>query len=205
MTTEKKKKIKQLLRVLATIVGAMLLFGCGTLVGLISTVPVSQSAVVLTVVPTEIYVPRLNTTEANATNEAAIVPLPTAAPQPTAAPVPTRTPAPTSTPAPLTAGDIERHRNSLTNLQRDLYEQEVVGEIIWFKGQISEVLSNGDVLLDDSSMSWNLVRLQGIPLEVATALSKDQLFEGLGVVSEVSSGFLGLGMSIDIWVTSWNN
>ena len=206
--TAKAKKRKTML-VIVGIIAAVIIFGCSSCLlaprllprGSVTSTPRG------TVTPTGGYVPKMVTTMANATREASIVPIvssvPTTTPQPNPTMPPTVTPVPT--PSCLTPGDIEHQRNTLTDMQREAYEQEIVGATVCFRGQVSEVYPDGDITLDESSMNWNLARLQGVPYDVGITLHKDQFFEGTGTVTEVSNGFLGLGMSIDIWVTSWGH
>lgn len=179
---KKKKTVKQLLKILATLVGAILLFGCGMIVGVMSTAPAPQRVVA----PAEIYVPALIPTEVNTTNEAAI-------------PVPTATLIPT--PTYLTVATIEQERGALTDIQKGQYDQDVLGKVIQFHGQVTEVTETGHVLTDEGGL-FTVVCLLGIPRDSAVTLAKGQTISGMGTVAEVAT-FLGL--RIEIQVTSWNN
>ena len=129
--------------------------------------------------------------------------LPEAPAVPTRASAPGKVAEPTSfpTPAYLTVARIEQERKDLTDIQKEQYDQNVLGEVIQFKGRVLDVHEDGDVLLDEGGL-FTLVRLLGIPKDAAITLQKDQLIEGMGTVAEVGS-FLGL--TIEIQVTSWNN
>jgi len=117
------------------------------------------------------------------------------------APVEVVEPTPFPTPAYLTVDAIEQERRALTDIQKEQYDQDILGEVIQFRGQVLEVNENGSVLIDEGGF-FAVVKLLGIPKDVAITLQKDQLIEGMGTVADV---YTFLGLVLEIQVTSWNN
>ena len=135
----------------------------------------------------------------------ASVPVPTSVPEAEASPTPTGIPIPTQTPVPapvhLTVATFEQERSALTDIQKEQYDQDVLGEVIQFRGQVTEVSTDGGVYTDEGGL-FTLVKLLGIPKDVAITLQKDQLIEGMGTVVDVDTFLI---LTIEIQVTSWNN
>lgn len=129
-------------------------------------------------------------------------PQPTETPRLANIPFPTvRVPTPTNTPHPtpaiLTCEDIERARDETTDLQWENYTQEIVGEWIYFAGEIIEVYDDGRVQIDDCEGFLNVCMLYEIPLDVAVTFDLGQPIEGVGTVREVGT-FLGLYVWINV-------
>jgi len=204
----KAKKRKTTLTIVG-IIAAVVIFGCSSCLLAPRLLPRGSATSTPrgTVTPTEGYVPKMVTTEANATNKAAIIqptlPIVTSTPEPEVIPTPIATLIPT--PTCLTPGEIGLYRDGLTDLQRAQYDQDILGEIIQFKGQVEEVAENGTVLLQDNSPGVDFIRLKNIPLDVAMSLEKGQYLEGAGTITDVSDVFFGLLVRIEIQVMSWSN
>lgn len=110
-------------------------------------------------------------------------------------------PTPFPTLACLTVARIEQERGALTDLQKEQYDQSILGEVIKFHGQISEVNEDGSVFIDEGGF-FTMVRLLGIPKDEAIALHKGHLISGMGTVVDVDTLLL---LTIEVQVTSWNN
>lgn len=122
------------------------------------------------------------------------------APAPTKIYVPSLT-TPLPVPSYLTVARIEQEREALTDLQQVQYDQSILGEVIQFHGQVTEVSEDGSVLIDEGGF-FTIVTLLDIPADVTITWHKGHLVEGMGTVADVDT-FLGL--MIEIQVTSWNN
>lgn len=172
---EKAKRNKKLWTIVLLVLGASFFCCCGVILARQGASPDGTPAAIA---PAE---------------EVTVMPTPSRTSVPTAVP----TTIPTATPLWKTVADIERERAALTDLQRDAYDQAVLGEVIKFEGQVIEVHSDGDVQIDDGQRFGTVVILHGIPQEIAIGLDKDQLVSGMGLVVECSS-FLGLHLEIEV-------
>ena len=118
--------------------------------------------------------------------------------------MPTPTPAPTWMPSDSenpwkTVAQIETEIEGLTDLQREAYEDELVGQTVRFEGSVTEVYGDGEVLIDDGTSLWTTVRLTGLSHDTAMSIQQGSLLSGEGVVTDVSQVF---GLSLEIQVTS---
>lgn len=122
---------------------------------------------------------------------------------PTRVPTPEEIEGPTPFPAPtyLTVAHIEQERENLTDIQKEQYDQSILGETIQFHGQVIEVYEDGDVAIDDGG-AFTSVRLLGIPKDVAITFNKGHLIEGMGTIADIDTFLI---LMIEIQVTSWNN
>jgi len=133
--------------------------------------------------------------------------IPTLTPEPTEVPLtPTPYPAPTPTLLPtatfLTVGAIKDQREELTDLQRELYDQNIIGEVVRFAGRVSEVYEDGSISIDDGSDRSIVVTLHGVPYDTALGIQKNQLVRGTGTVTELYWGLFGIFFHVDLQVTS---
>lgn len=106
-------------------------------------------------------------------------------------------PAASPTPDVLTVAAIEAEKKKLTDLQWETYRQELVGQLVRFGGEVIEVYDDGRVQIRDGKGILTVTILYEIPLDVAAALSKDQMVRGAGRVREVDTT-LGLAVWIDV-------
>lgn len=135
-----------------------------------------------------------------------VVLVPDVEPTPTRAvrvstPVDVDEPTPFSTPAYLTVARIEQERKALTDIQKEQYDQGILGEVIQFRGQVVEVSEDGKVSIDEGA-AFTSVQLSGIPRDVAMTFNKGHLIEGMGTVADVDTFLI---LMIEIQVTSWND
>ena len=124
-----------------------------------------------------------------ACGETEIVPEPTVMSGPTATPEPT--PYWTTVPA------IENAADAMTDLQKDQYYLDALGETVRFNGKVQEVHSDGSVTLDGGENFWSVIRLENIPMDFARTLNKDQYISGEGTLSGVENIIL-LTFAIDV-------
>ncbi len=110
-------------------------------------------------------------------------------------------PTPFPTPAYLTVARIEQERKALTDIQKEQYDQDILGEVIQFKGQVIEVYEDGRVSIGGGGF-FTVITLLGIPKDAAITLQKDQLIEGEGTVVGVDTFLL---LTIEIQVTYWGS
>lgn len=150
----------------------------------------------------------LSRTPGDEKNEVIGTPAPTSAPLPTNTPAPptntpqpTDTPEPTNTPTPalLTARDIERKRDELTDLQWDEYTVGLIGKEIRFSGRVVEVYDDARVLVKFASAKKLMTSgtLHGLSVDRARRLNQGQIVKGVGRIREVDV-FLGLDILIDV-------
>lgn len=109
-------------------------------------------------------------------------------------------PTPVPTPAYLTVARIEQERKALTDIQKEQYDQGILGEVIQFHGQVVEVSEDGKVSIDEGA-AFTSVQLSGIPRDVVMTFTKGHLIEGMGTVADVDTFLI---LMIEIQVTSWN-
>ena len=137
------------------------------------------------------------TYKATATAQAIAEATEAARPTDTPAPPSPPTEAPTPTLALLTCEDIEKKHKELTDLQWDVYRQEIIGERIRFAGKVLEVYDDGKVHIREGKGLLTGCILHGIPLDVAAALDKDQFVQGVGTVRDVDT-LLGLRVHVNV-------
>lgn len=120
---------------------------------------------------------------------------------PTRAAVSTVEPTLFPTPAYLTVAAFEQERSALTDIQKEQYDQDILGKNIQFCGQVVDVYEDGSISIDEGGF-FTTVKLLGIPKNVAITLQKGQLIEGMGTVADVDTLLI---LVLEIQVTSWNN
>ena len=118
--------------------------------------------------------------------------------------MPTSTPAPTWMPSDAenpwkTVAQIESEIEGLTDLQREAYEDELIGQTVRFEGPVIEVYENREVSINDGTSLWTTVRLIGLSNDVAMSIQQGSLLSGEGVVKDAYQVF---GLTLEIQVTS---
>ncbi len=108
-------------------------------------------------------------------------------------------PTPIPIPEHITIATIENERNALTDLQKELYDQALLGKTLQFQGQVQEVYEDGEVLIDEGGF-FTVVRLLGIPYDTAATLQKGRLIKGVGTVVDVNTI---IGLTVEVQVVSW--
>jgi len=120
----------------------------------------------------------------------------TVAPEPVHADVPvavntlppawTPTPEPIATVAPVivTCEDINGAKDSLTDLQFEAYQKELLGKYLVVDGTVSEVIDNGDVVVKDCLTEWAFaLYIEDMPEDLALTLNKDQRIQGTFLIT----------------------
>ena len=106
---------------------------------------------------------------------------------------------PEPTPYWTTIPAIEQIADEMTDLQKEEYFVDILGETVRFNGKVKEVYSDGDISISAGEGLFTLVRLQGVSMDIAKTLNKDQYVEGEGTLSSVDNVLI---LTFGIQVTS---